>query len=197
MTRNLEHPQYPLYYAILHSNFEVVKLLIESGADVNIKNSKNCTVLDSLFAISMTNEEKFELLTLILNAGFNLQIEDINKHVMLHKQFSPIHHIEKAPFINSVVAKMIAFFIGKNLEALRIDNNPLKAIYNFSATSYLWQMNPSTFQNLTQELNFYKISTLYKSNNFDEIRIFLAFALRYIYPINFKPLVLKLRLTAF
>ena len=69
----------PLHVAILQNNRDIVELLLEKGADVNLQNNSGDTPLH--FAIA---GENVELCNLLLNAGADVNLQNENGKTPLH-----------------------------------------------------------------------------------------------------------------
>lgn len=163
----------PIHLAVTCGNSSMVELLITARADVNAKNNANQTILDYFFI--KPNAKYFESVSLILNAGFNLQLEFINQQITLNKNL-PLHPL---------LAKIIAFFIGKKLEGLRTNNSTFINISKFLTSNNTLYNIASTLTHRVgakeqlARYTLYEISTLYKSQSTIDTYIFLAFAIRY------------------
>lgn len=82
----------PIFIASTIGNFEMLKLLVEYGADYNIKDSKGKTVLHHLFhesyfrryILKLTQQEKIDIIDYFLNLGLDIDAVDNDGSTLLH-----------------------------------------------------------------------------------------------------------------
>lgn len=82
----------PIFIASTIGNFEIIKLLVEYGADCNIKDSNGKTVLHHLFQETyfrrykhkLSQQEKIDIIDYFLNLGLDIDAVDNDGSTLLH-----------------------------------------------------------------------------------------------------------------
>lgn len=62
---------YPIHSAVRYRNYEMIKLLVENGADVNVTNARNESVLHIAFDCHGSVGERFEIIKYLCNLSVN------------------------------------------------------------------------------------------------------------------------------
>lgn len=75
----------PIHNAVRNRNYDMVKLLIENGADVNVVNERKESIFHIAFDCSGQPKEKFEMIKFLANLNVNPNLKAIYEH----KQYTP------------------------------------------------------------------------------------------------------------
>lgn len=77
-SKNIYEGNTPLYEAVVHSNLDVVELLLEYGADPNLSNNKSVTPLHQAAWLDL-----IDIARLLINVGANVNVKDANGYTPL------------------------------------------------------------------------------------------------------------------